>query len=78
MGLIEEEALFSQAIEHLKDERGAFLKEACADDLALRSGIEKLLNAYESDSTIFERPLVNPENLPAIMSILAGEVDGIE
>jgi hypothetical protein len=70
-----EEALFSQAIELPKDERAAFLEEACADDLALRSRIEELLAAHESDATIFDRPPAIPEDL---LAIVAGKIDDVE
>jgi hypothetical protein len=73
--MIEEEALFSQAIELSKDERTAFLEEACADDLGLRSRIEELLATHDSDSTIIDRPPVNPEDL---LALVAGKIDEVE
>jgi serine/threonine protein kinase len=48
--------LFNEAMERAPQERSAFLVQACADDLPLRTEIESLLNATATE--FMERPAV--------------------
>jgi eukaryotic-like serine/threonine-protein kinase len=48
------EKLFYAALEHGRDERTAFLAEACAGDEALRQEVESLLASHEQGAGAFE------------------------
>jgi hypothetical protein len=76
MKVIEEE-LFLQALELPQEERNAFLRKACGDD-ALRSNVETLLSAHESDSQVLQSLVKYPEDIYAILSeeIEARTADG--
>ncbi len=51
-----EQTIFSAALERPSDERRAFLDGACAADPAMRLRIEKLLAAYENDLGFMGQP----------------------
>jgi hypothetical protein len=53
------EALFHAALEREPGERGAFLKEACADDEALLREVTSLLDADERAERFIEQPAVH-------------------
>ena len=51
-----EQTIFSAAVERPSGERGAFLDGACAEDPAMRLRVEKLLSAYENDPSFMGQP----------------------
>ncbi len=51
-----EETLFHHALEKSPGERGAFLDEACAGDVALRGRVAALLRAYEASGSFLDSP----------------------
>ena len=63
--------LFHQALELPRDQRGAFLAQACGGDEALRLEIASLLGAHDEADDFIERPATTPADLAAT-SIGAG------
>jgi hypothetical protein len=53
------ETILNAALERSRATRGAFLGEACAGDVALRSEIENLILQHEADPDFLDRPLVD-------------------
>lgn len=51
-------ALFQEALEHPLEQRAAFLREACGEDLQLRRAIASLLEADQEAGDYMEEPLV--------------------
>ena len=52
--------LFSAAMEHPREERSAFLTEACAADGAVRFEVERLLTEHEAAGTFLAKPVGLP------------------
>ena len=52
--------VFDAAIELPKDQRAAFLEEACAGEVSLRQRVEALLCAHEAAGTFMESPAQGP------------------
>src|SRR5215831_11562525 len=50
------EEIFNAALDLPVDERGAFLSEACGDDLSLRKQIEYLIKCHEQAGAFIETP----------------------
>jgi hypothetical protein len=50
--------IFEAALELPEEQRAAFLKQACADDAALRQRVEALLRAHEAAGTFMENPVL--------------------
>jgi eukaryotic-like serine/threonine-protein kinase len=50
------EQLYHQALEHPEGERGAFVRNACAGDDALRQAVESLLSVHQGAATFLETP----------------------
>src|SRR4029077_3024603 len=50
--------LFHAALERSASARPAFLREACADDQALRQEVESLLRYEDTDTSFLEQPAV--------------------
>ena len=48
--------LFGAALEVERDQRSAFLREACGSNESLRAEIESLLSAYENSSELSRSP----------------------
>ena len=48
--------LFHSALEHVRDQRAAFLARACADDEALRAEVESLVASHEQADSFIETP----------------------
>ena len=57
--------LFHQALELPRDQRGAFLAQACGGDEALRLEIASLLGAHDEADDFIERPATTPADLAA-------------
>ena len=56
-----EETIFSQAIEKPENERSAYLDHACRDDAELRRRVEALLAAHDSPDSFLEDPIGDGE-----------------
>jgi hypothetical protein len=50
------EQLYHSALEHDTGERGAFLRQACGDDLILEQEVWSLLNAHQEAESFLESP----------------------
>ncbi|MBM3852740.1 MAG: tetratricopeptide repeat protein, partial [Verrucomicrobia bacterium] len=55
-----EESLFAEALSRPKDQRTAFLEQACSDDDALRQRLTGLLAAHDAPETTLGIPVVQP------------------
>lgn len=61
--------LYSAAMERTRELRPGFITEACGDDEAMKSELQRLLDATEADEGFLDRPLsVIAELLPEIAS----------
>ena len=49
---------FEAALEHLPEDRPAFLIKACHGDDSLRTEVESLLSSYEQEQSFLEIPAV--------------------
>ncbi|MEY2427499.1 MAG: eukaryotic-like serine/threonine-protein kinase, partial [Verrucomicrobiota bacterium] len=59
-----EVALFSAALELAASQRAAYLDDACADDPALRLGVEALLRVHEAAIPFLENPAPEAQGSP--------------
>jgi serine/threonine-protein kinase len=50
------DAIFADAVERPRDERTAFIAQACGSDAELRAEVESLLAAHEGDTGFLEQP----------------------
>ena len=50
--------LFEAALEHVPEDRSAFVIQACRGDDSLRSEVESLLSSYEQEENFLEKPAV--------------------
>jgi serine/threonine protein kinase/WD40 repeat protein len=57
-----DEEVFAEACNLPEAERAAFLSRACADDVALRTRVEKLLAGYSEAERMFATPIVERES----------------
>ena len=65
--------LIEAALDRAPDERGAFVRQACGDDGALRAEVESLLAAIEQAGTFIDRPALHshaPSAAPATRGLL--------
>ena len=65
------EAIFQAALDLLPEERGRYLSEACADDLALKNDVETLLSQHDNAGNLLEVPLYGETELSALGSLEA-------
>jgi serine/threonine protein kinase len=76
---MEEETLFHLAVEKPADQRGAFLRQACAGDLELQQRVITLLEAHENPATFMQPPVerLQPITLdPPMLSLPPGTIIG--
>lgn len=51
-----EQTIFTEALERAPDDRMAFLREACGSDQSLRERIDRLLRLHDSAGQFLDRP----------------------
>jgi serine/threonine protein kinase/tetratricopeptide (TPR) repeat protein len=64
------EAIFQAALDLVPEERRRYLARVCADDISLKSDVEKLLSQHESAGNLLEEPLYGETELN-VMSLEA-------
>lgn len=62
-----EETIFAEAIALPRNERGAYLDQACGGNAVLRQSVETLLNSYDENSGFLESP---PRDLTSIRTAI--------
>src|SRR4030095_5991381 len=71
-------AVFEEALEHDSNQRAAFLDEDCAGDVAMRRGVESLIESYEKEKSFMSQPVIAaaPSLLNKKVDSLAGQMVG--
>src|ERR1035441_7191164 len=71
-----EVAVFATALELPADQRGAYLDQACAGDVALRRRVEALLRVHDEAGSFFDQlaPVARPTSAEGAISGSSGTV----
>jgi tetratricopeptide (TPR) repeat protein len=64
--------VFDAALERAPGERTAFLEQACAGDVEMRSEVERLLGEFNKAGDFLEKPLATPGQSAAVGDVLDG------